>query len=256
MAAAALLLRPVPLGIEAVQQLGKALFLPAADSQSILADGHKAEVPGLAVLIQYSWAQIPRLHAVHKSIQQFRQGVIAAAAAVGQLPADQGRQAGKAVQQPFIHTLLPISGLNHFLPLDTVRFQQRRLLLPGRQAVDHARQHPPLDISAEVHPAHTVHDPPLSVHQDDVGAAADHLRHQLLLAGEAHLVMAFQLDNQHPLIVRLIDGSNMGADQMLAQQHTKHGRLCRVFKAALRQVHPGVASPRRQQQAQVLPFRP
>ena len=66
--------------------------------------------------------------------------------------------------------------------------------------------------------------------------------------------MAFQFDDQQPLIVRLINGSDAGANQMFAQQHAEHGRLRRVFKAALRQVHPGIPCTRRQQQAQVLPF--
>ena len=68
--------------------------------------------------------------------------------------------------------------------------------------------------------------------------------------------MAFQFDDQHTLIVRLVDGADVGADQVLAQQHAEHRRLRRVLKAAFRQVHPGVACPRRQQQAQVLPFSP
>ena len=150
--------------------------------------------------------------------------------------------------------MLPVGPGNHCLSLGAVRLQQGRFLLFGRQTVDHARQHPPLGVPAEIHPAHTIHDPPFAVYQDDVGAAADHLRHQLLLTGKAHLVMAFQLDDQQPLIVRLIDGSDAGADQVLAQQHAEHGRLRRVLKAALRQVHPGVAGSRRQKQAQVLPF--
>ena len=82
---------------------------------------------------------------------------------------------------------------------------------------------------------------PLRADEDHVGLAAEHLHNKLLFHRRAHFVARVEVQNQQPLKVRLHERFDPRADKVLAQQHTEHRRLLRVFKAPLRQMHARAA---------------
>ena len=56
--------------------------------------------------------------------------------------------------------------------------------------------------------------------------------------GLAHLVDRLQCEVQYALGGRLDNGDNPRAAQMLAQQHTEHGRLLGIFAGGLSEMNP------------------
>ena len=249
MAAAALPLGPVPAGIKGVQQGGKAVEALPLHTAAVLADGHEAEIPGPILIKKHIGRKFPVGNGIVQGVKLLRQGLKAAAAAEGQLPADQGRKTGEIVQQPLVHRNLPVRAVRKGPPCLAVGGEEIPLVLLGRQAVDHSRQQPSFRVTRKVHAAHTVDDPAVSAHKDHVCASADHLHRQPFPGQVAHLVSCIQIEHQHTLMLRLLQSGDARAHKMLAQQHTEHGRLRRVFHALPGEMHPGIPGPRRDKQA-------
>ena len=256
MAAAAALLRLIPAGIKGVQQLRKAVKTLVLRLPAVLGDGQEAEILGFPVPQQQAGAIVPRVHALPQGLHLLRQGVVLPAAAGGQLPAEKRREAGEAVQQPLVRRAAPIRPGDQAPIFLRRRLKEGALLLGGGHAVKAPGQQMAQGVAPELHPAHTVDDAPVLAYQDHIGAAADQLHHQALVGGHAQFVPGVQLQDQHPLPVRLGHGGNARAHQVLAQQHTEHGRLRGIFKAGSGHMDPGVPRPGGQQQPQILPLCP
>ena len=179
MAAAALTLGPVTAGIKGVQQGGKAVEALPFHAAAVLADGHKAEISGLVPLEKHKRRKSAAFKAIVQSVQLLRQRVIASSAAEREFPANQGRKAGKAVQQPFVQGNLPVRTVDKRSSCLAVGGKEIPFVLLWRQTVDHSRQQPSQRISGKVHAAHTVDDPPVRAHEDHIGASANHLHRKL-----------------------------------------------------------------------------
>ena len=231
MAAPPLLFQLVAAGIEAVEHVGKALRLLAAQRIAVLGQAHEAEIHGLFAVIIQIRVQLPRLYAVDKGVQQLRQICPVVFAAAGKLPAYQRGKPREAFQKPLVDGPRPVGLFNQDAALRRIAVQKRRLRLRGRIAVKHARQHTAQRVPGKVRAAHAVHDAPLAVDQNEIGAAPDELRDQGLSPLQAELVPRLQLQLQHTLVCGLCNGEDARADQVLAQEHAEHGRLGRVFKA-------------------------
>ena len=130
--------------------------------------------------------------------------------------------------------------------------------------IEQARQHLPLLGHLEVHPPQAVGDPALVVYQDEIGVPGHGLQDQTPLAllpqlvggldGQGHhplqglLIGHVQFNSHQPFQTRLGDLCHPCPHQMLAQQHTEHGRLGGIVPQLLRQVQPGLGGSGAQQQ--------
>ena len=184
-----------------------------------------------------------------------RQGLPIPARPERQFPGDQGRQAVEGIQQQLVR--LPPGGVVQ-RPAQAFAVQRHgvQFIRRGGQAVKQARQHLALAGHVAVHPAQAVDDTPLPVQQDQIGVAAQGLQHQAALHPVPQLVDGLQTEVQQALHGGLLQFQNTPAQQVLAQQHAKHGRRVRVLPVPGRQVGPRVARVGREQQAHVLPPAP
>ena len=123
------------------------------------------------------------------------------------------------------------------------------LILPRRLMVIESRQDLPLGGHFKVHAPQAVEDAPLAVRQDEVRIAAHDLEDQVLLRGAAHLVGTVEREVDEPLHPRLRDRGELPADEVLAQQHTEHRRLRRIFLRDVGKLDARLIRRRRQQQA-------
>ena len=172
-----------------------------------------------------------------------------------QLPAHQGGQAVEGVQQPLVPLGLLRGGGEQALQVLTALSHRVQLVLGGGELVKHAGEQGPLlgagGAQGGLHPAHTVQNAAGLVQEDQVGPAADGLQHQLPLHPVPQLVEGLQGEDHHPLQPRLFHRQQPGAGQVLAQEHTEHGGLVRVFPAELGQLGAGMVGIGGQQQPHV-----
>ena len=101
------------------------------------------------------------------------------------------------------------------------------------------------------HPAQTINNPSVSADQKDIGRTAHKLHNQFLVNLIAQLVIAAQLQNQQPVIPRLLNFFNPRAHQMFPHEHAEHGRLLGLLIALLRNLHPSRSRARRQQKTEI-----
>ena len=90
-----------------------------------------------------------------------------------------------------------------------------------------------------------------AVQQDQIGLVADGLQHQFALHPVAQLVQRFKAQGGYPLQRGLDNLQQPGPGHVLAQQHTEHGGLLRVFQGQGGQVKAGVGRVGGQQQPHV-----
>ena len=129
-----------------------------------------------------------------------------------------------------------------------LRCKRIQLALCGREMVEQARQHLPLFGHFKIHAAHAVKNAPVAAEQDEIGVAAHQLEHQMLLHRFTHLVRAVEAQIDQPLHRRLGERDDAPARQVLAQQHTEHRRLGRIFHGLLRQMDARMIAGGREQQ--------
>ena len=168
--------------------------------------------------------------------------------AEAQLPCNQRRDAGKGVQQPLIQTAAGLGCVQQADEFGCVRFGWNALILPGRIVIEQAGQDLPQLGHFKVHAPQAVENASVRAGQDQIGIAAHQLQDQLLAARNAHLVGAVKNKGHAALCGRLGDLRQTAAGQMLAQQHTEHGRLRRIFKGSLRQMDARAVDIGRKQQ--------
>ena len=108
-----------------------------------------------------------------------------------------------------------------------------------RLLVHEARQSGPLGAFVQADAAQAVDDPALRAQQVQIAGAAHQLSHQRFPDREAHLVGAVKEEGSRPLHGGLGDFRQLGTHEMLAQQHTEHGRLRRIFRGGGGQMEPG-----------------
>ena len=119
--------------------------------------------------------------------------------------------------------------------------------------VEEPRQHLPPLAHLHVHTAQTVDDPLLAVQKDQVGVPAHALKHQPPPPRLSQLVHDVQGEDHHPLQAGLVDGRQPSAGQVLAQEHTEHGRRGGVFPGQAGEVQPRLAGLGAQQQLFISP---
>ena len=246
-------------GVEAVQQgreAGETLVFHVA---AVLLHRVEGEVPVLALFFQQH-----RLGILRQGLKGFEDlsgqgfpplqgqgaqlGVGLAQEPVGQLPADQGREAPVPLQQPLFQPLFPLQGGQSLGNGRQTVGQRVPLVRHRRQMVEEARQHLPLVGHLKVNAAHTVEDVAVAAGQDQVGPPAHHLDDQVFFGLFAHLVGTLQGQVHQPLHGRLGHGGNAAAGEVLAQQHAEHGRLGRILQGRGGQMEAGAPRRGREQQ--------
>ena len=170
-----------------------------------------------------------------------------------EFPGHQGRNSEIGVQQEAIQLDLRIHLGQLFGKALLCFLQKGQPSCGGGRLVKKPRQNLPGCGHLCVHPAHTVDDPVLAVQQDQVGAAAHGLQHQRPVARLTEIIGHVQFNSHQPFQTRLGDLCHPCPHQMLAQQHTEHGRLCRIVPQQLRQLETGGISPGVQQKPLVAP---
>ena len=83
--------------------------------------------------------------------------------------------------------------------------------------------------------------------------AAHGLQHQRALSRPAEVIRDVQMQLHQPLQPRLRQPGDPRAHQMLAQEHTEHGRLRRIVPQLRRELDAGIVGPRVEQQAHAAP---
>ena len=89
------------------------------------------------------------------------------------------------------------------------------------------------------HPPEAVHNAAPLIQQVDVGGSAHQLRHQNPTHLVAHFVGTQEGQPHQPLHGGLLHGQKPSPGQVLAQQHTEHGGLIRVFRVGGGEMEPG-----------------
>ena len=169
------------------------------------------------------------------------------------LPANQGRQPEKAVQQEVAGQ--PVLVCRCQQPPEVLPAGRQRIhfLLRGGQMVKQSRENLPLFAHFHVHPPQAVYDPALPVQEDKVGVPSHTLHSQFPLPPLPHFVYNLKCQEYHPLQGWLLQGGQPSAQQVLAQKHAEHRRRSRIFPNGPGQVHPGLAGPGAQQQLLIAP---
>jgi hypothetical protein len=152
------------------------------------------------------------------------------------------------IQQKGVDPPLGVGGGELFIKAFLRLLDHNETVSGGRGLVVQPRQHLALGGHLRVHPAKTFDDPPLPVQQYQVGPAAHGLQHQCPAAGTAEVVGDVQLQPDQPFQGRLGKTCDLCPGQVLAQQHTEHGRLRRVVPDDLCQLNTGGIGPGIQQQ--------
>ena len=147
------------------------------------------------------------------------------------------RNAAVAAQDELVQRVVGRHG--GILRRKAVRILRQRipLVLRGRIFVDHARQNLPLGAGREIHHLQCRHDAQPSVRcvrhrvlrKDQVGVFTHDLGNQIAAAGKADFVARVEGQRRCPLKAVLHDVRQPRTGQVLAQQHTEHGRLLRVL---------------------------
>ena len=168
---------------------------------------------------------------------------------VGQLPADDGRNALEHRQVALGELHVPgqsLQGPHHLLGGGR---QGAQLILGRGQLVRKPRQHQPLGGHLRVHPLEGVDDFAVLPGEDDVAVPAHHLHGQGEGDVVAQLVDGVEVKVEQALQLRLADGNQFCPQQLFAQQHAQHGRLLGVLQGDGGKVHPGRVGPGGEQHA-------
>ena len=131
-----------------------------------------------------------------------------------------------------------------------LRQRQRRPLirLGRRQTIKQARQQLAAIGNIQIHSAHTVHNAPPVVEQNQIRLSAHGLQHQGAAAQFTQFVPALQMQADYALHLRLRNFNQPGPGQMLAQQHAEHGRLRRILPQQPGELQPRLVGPGVEQQ--------
>ena len=154
------------------------------------------------------------------------------------LPADQGGKAPQRIHQPVTEYIRPGS----YQEVNIIFLPKSQGVLLGylfRLDIVQTRQRRPLGAFVQTDAPQAVQNPSVGSQQVEVAGAAHQLRHQPLLHREAHFVGAVEGEHGAALHLRLGDVRKPGAQKVLAQQHTEHGGLRRVFRGGGGQMQPG-----------------
>ena len=237
--------------IKFVQHPGKAVAVNALHRRAVLADGQVREIRRPAVLPQTYRGKLSLPDAGDQLLQFLPQPLPLlrshlAKTAVRlprrperQFPGYQGRNAEIRVQQKGVRLPLRVGGIQLFPKALLRLLRHGEPSHGGRGLIVKPRQHLAAGGHFRVHPAQAINHTAVSVQQDQVGPAAHSLQHQRPAARLAEVVGNIQFHPHQPLQRRLGDVRHPGAHQMLAQQHTKHGRLRRIIPGQLRQLDAG-----------------
>lgn len=247
--------------IEGVQHRGEGLPRLPLHGAAVLLDGHIGEVRGLPLLTEQAGVEVPGTDRRLPGEEGVGQGGGTAgsaqrpvpAGAAGDLPADQGGETEKGVQQKAAGQSIRIGPAQEPVKTLPVHSQGIRLALGGGETVKEAGQHLPGLAHLHVHPAQAVDDPVLAVQEDQVGSAAHALQHQLPSAWLPQLVHHLDCQNHHPLQGGLVHGGQAAAPQVLAQEHAEHRRRGGVLPREGGQMDAGLAGPGAQEQPPAAP---
>ena len=251
--------------IKGVQHGGEGIPGRTLHGAAVLIDGDIGEIGGLAVPDKHPGGEAPPVLPAH-CLLPHRKGCRQVlpvrcvpymfpvpAACRGQLPAYQRGQPIETVQQP-LGGVRPVGdGGQHVSEVLRTGRQRVQLFLGRREVVEKAGEDLTLLAHLHVHTAQAVDDPLLTVQKDQVGVPAHALEHQPSPPRLPQLVHDIQGQDHHPLQARLIDGRQPAAGQMLAQEHTEHGRRGGVFPGQAGEVQPGLTGPGAQQQLLISP---
>ena len=253
-------LRLLPLFVEVVQQVGKAVIDLRLGVGAILGNRAVGKVRQRPVPFDkrrckgvFTHRLLPPGEHIPQGVPLRCGGVCAAAGADCQLPRHQRGYGGEGVQQPAIQRRIRRGALQQGGKLLLRHGQRRALILPGGQTVKKPRQHLPVLLRLQIHAAQTVDDAAVPVAEDEIGAAGHPLPHQRKAAALPHLVGGQHGQRHHTLQRLLPDGLDDAAGQVLAQEHTEHRRLGRVVPQLLRQVDAGLVGPGVEEQAAAAP---
>ena len=253
-------LRLLPLFVEVVQQVGKAVVDLRLGVGAILGNRavgkvrqrpipfDKRRCKGVSIHIH-----LPPGEHIPQGVSLRYGGVGAAAGADCQLPRHQRGHGGEGVQQPAVQRCVRRGAPQQGGKLLLRHGQRRALILSGGQAVKKPRQHLPVLLRLQIHATQTVDDPAVPVAEDEIGAAGHPLPHQRKAAALSHLVGGQHGQRHHTLQRLLPDGLDDAAGQVLAQEHTEHRRLGWVIPQLLRQVDAGLVGPGVEEQAAAAP---
>jgi len=164
--------------------------------------------------------------------------VVAVKDVVGDLAADDGGDALDGGEQCLGQRGV-LAGAQPLLDLLGGGFDEVELILRRRQSVVHAGEDGAHRGHGVVDAFDRVDDPAVLVDEDDVGVTAHDLDGQRQLNQVAHLVAGFKDQVQDAVQPDLSQRNELGAAQVLAQQHTEHGRCFGVFEGGAGQVDAG-----------------
>ena len=156
----------------------------------------------------------------------------------GRLPAHQGGQAAKGVQEPVGQPVGP-GGLQKGQGLGLGEALGAALFHWLRVLIVQPRQGLALGGVVQPHPAQAVQNPPGLIQEVDVGGPAHELGHQDPLHLVPQLAGALEGEADQPLHGGLLDAHQAAAGQVLAQEHTKHRGLVGIFGIGPGEVEPG-----------------
>ena len=242
---------PVPEGVEGVEKLGEALG-PLAFA--VLEDGAEGEVFRHAVPapdeIRGGVVQVLREEQVELlrgvGPQIVRPGVQIPGGKNCRLPADQGGKSAQIVHEP-VTELVRTGGAEQQVKIRHIHGPGVQLRHRPGGLVVQARKGGTIAL-VQAHPAQTVENSSVGAEKIDVAGPAHQLADQALLDRVAHLVGAVEGKGRAALHGGLLDSTQPRAAEVLAQEHTEHGRLCGIFGGGGGQVEPGRGGIRRQQQ--------
>ena len=106
---------------------------------------------------------------------------------------------------------------------------RHKVLRLRREAVDHARGEAAVEVGIIVAPVGAVDNQTVGADEDDVGFARDHFDDELLLRFTAEIVKAGEMDDDEPVLPRLLECVDDRAGEVPAQKDTKKRRFGRVF---------------------------
>ena len=98
-----------------------------------------------------------------------------------------------------------------------------------------------------------VHDHAVRPHQRQVAVAAHDLQIERLFHVVAHFIQRVEANGQNPVAEKLLHPEDPRPQQVLAHQHTEHGRLGGVFIILSRQLGPGLIGVGAQKQPVIAP---
>ena len=178
--------------------------------------------------------------------QIVRPGIQVPGSEDGGLPADQGGKSAQIVHEP-VGKLVRAGGAEQQVKIRHIHGPGIQLRHRPGALIVQTRKGGTIAL-IQTHPPQTVQDPSVGAEKIDVAGPAHQLADQALLDRVAHLVGAVEGEGRAALHGGLLDGTQPRAAEVLAQEHTEHGRLRGIFGGGGGQVEPGRGGIRRQQQ--------